>query len=116
VFLVFKETLRSVFLNNLIINLVCLPTYVNLAHLICVFPSLCFCSSFVRLTLFKIAISYLLLYCICFIVSFSLLYSVSFIGYVDRQLVRYLIAASLCSRWWQELFGMIKNTKYRLSQ
>jgi len=48
--------------------------------------------------------------------SFSLLYSVSFIGYVDRPLVRYLIAASLCSRWWQESFGMIKKTKYRLSQ
>ena len=109
VFLVLKETLRSVFLNNLIINLVCLPTYVNLAHLVCVFPSLCSCSSFVWLTLSKIAVSYLLLYSICFIASFPLLYSASFIGYVDRLLVRYLIAASLCSKWWQKSFGMIKK-------
>jgi len=116
VFLVLKETLRLVFLKNLVINLVCLPPYVNLAHLVCVFPSFCSCLSFVWLTLFKIAVSYLLLYSICFIVLFSLLYSVSFIGYVDRQLVRYLIAASLCSRWCQESFGMIKRTKYRLSQ
>ena len=33
VFLVLKETLRLVFLNNLVISLVCLPTYVNLAIL-----------------------------------------------------------------------------------
>ena len=54
VFLFLKETLRLVFLNNLVINLICLPTYVNLAHLVCVFPSLCSC-------LFNIAVSYLLL-------------------------------------------------------
>jgi len=59
VFLVLKDTLKLVFLNNLVINLVCLPTYVNFAHLVCVFPSLCFCPSFIWLTLFKIAVSYL---------------------------------------------------------
>ena len=69
VFSVLKETLRLEFQNNLVINLVCLPTYVNLALLVFVLPALCSCSSFVRLTLFKIAVSYfLLLYSICFIV------------------------------------------------
>ena len=70
VFSVLKVTLRLECLNNLVINLFCLTTYdyVNFVHLVCVFPSLCSCSSFVRLTLFKIALSYLLLYSICFIV------------------------------------------------
>ena len=46
---------------------------------------------------------------ICFIVSFSFLFSVSFIGYVDRRVVRYLIADSLCSGGWRELLGMIMS-------
>ena len=51
---VLKETLRLECLNNLMINLVCLPTHVNLAHLCCVFPSLCSRSSFIGLTLLKL--------------------------------------------------------------
>ena len=77
-------------------NLVSLPTYVNLAHVVCVFPSLYSCTSFVPLTLFKIAVSYLL-YIICCMGSFSFIFSVSFTGYVDKRLVWYLITASLCS-------------------
>jgi hypothetical protein len=46
---------------------------------------------------------------ICFIVPFSFLFLVSFIGYVDRRLVRYLIAASLCFGGWQESLGMIMS-------
>ena len=63
----------------------------------------------VQLTLFKIAVSHLLLYIICCIVSFSFLLSVSFIGNVDRLLVRYLIAASLCLGGWQESLGIIMS-------
>ena len=37
-------------------------------------------------------------YSICFIVSFPFLLAISFIVYVDRRLVRYLVAANLCSR------------------
>ena len=45
VFSVLKETLKLEFLNISVTNLFCLPTYVNLAHLFCVFTSLCSCSS-----------------------------------------------------------------------
>jgi len=194
---VLKETLRLECLNNLMINLACLPTYENLAHLCCVFPSLCSRSSFIGLSLLQLLyhicyyiVSVLLcrsqwprglrrrsaaarllvlwvrvppgawmsLCCeccvlsgrgpcdnpiirpeesyrlgcvvvcdletscmrrswpngaiapktnICFVVSFSFLFSDSFIGHVDRWLVRYLIAASLCSEGWRESLSMM---------
>ena len=62
----------------------------------------CSCTLFVRIILFKTAVSCLLLYSLSFIVLFSFLLSVSFIVYVDRRLVRYLIAARLYSGGWQE--------------
>ena len=46
---------------------------------------------------------------ICFVVSFSFLFSVSFIEYVDGWLVGYLIAASLCSGGWRESLRMIMS-------
>ena len=94
-------------------NLVCRLTYVNLAHFVfisvivssyfrpCVFVSL------VGVILSKILTSYLLLCNICFVVSHSFLLFASHIGYVDRRLTRYLIAASFRSGVWQESLGII---------
>ena len=45
-----------------------------------------------------------LFYCVI-----SFLFSVSFIGYVDMRLDRYLIAASLCFGGWRESIGMIMS-------
>jgi len=84
---VLKETLRLEFLKNIVINLVCRPTYVNLTHLVFVFTSFCSCTSFVAVILFKILVSYLLLYNICFKISYSFLLFVSFIRYVERRLL-----------------------------
>ena len=65
---VVKETLTLVFFNYFVMNLVSLPTYVNLAH--CVFLLLCFCS-FLIFKVFRIDVSYLLLVRICCIVLYS---------------------------------------------
>jgi len=51
----------------------------------------------------------LLLYSICCIVSFYLHFSLSFVGYVDRRLVKYVIVTSLFSEGWQESFGMVMS-------
>ena len=61
---VLKATLRLEFLNNLVINFVCRPTYVNLDHLvfIFVFTSFCVCASIVRAILFI----YLFLFFSCY--------------------------------------------------
>jgi len=99
VFLVLKEILRLAFLNNFVMNLVCFEIYRNFTHLFCDFFFFCSCSFFVHLTLFKIAVSYLLLHSTRFIVSVSFSFSVLCMGYVDKQLVKYLTAASLCSGW-----------------
>ena len=94
-FSVLNEILRLVCLNNLVINLVCRPTYVNLAHFVFVFSfRSCVCVSLVGVIFSRILTSYLLLCNICFIVSYSFLLFVSHIGNVDRRLTRYLIAAS----------------------
>ena len=89
--------MRLEFLNNFIMNLVCFSTYINFTHLVCDFSFLYSCSFFVQLTMFKTALSYLLLCSICFIVSFSFPVSVLFMAYFDKRLVKYLTAASLCS-------------------
>jgi len=94
---VLKDIFRSEFLNSLVMNFVCHPTYVNLAHFTFVLTSLHVFVSVVRLILFKIFTLYFLLCNICFIVLYSLLLFVSFMGYVERQLTKYLIAASFCS-------------------
>ena len=65
--------------------------------------------SIVQVILFKIFTSYLLLCNICFIVSYSFLLFVLFIGYVERWLIRYLTAASFCSGGWQESLGMMMS-------
>ena len=108
-----KEILILEFLNNLIMHFVCHPSYVNLAHFVfvCVLTSFCFCVcvSVIQVILFKILTSYLLLCSICFIVSYSFLLFVLFIGYVKRWFIRYLIAASLCTSRWQESLGMMMS-------
>ena len=71
--------------------------------------SFCVCVSVVRVISFKIFTSYLLLLNICFIVSYCFLLFVSFIGYVERWLIKYLIAASFCSGGWQESLGMMMS-------
>jgi hypothetical protein len=92
-----KDIFRSEFLNSLVINFVCHPTYVNLTHFVFVLTLLHVFVSVVWLILFKIFILYFLLCNICFIVSYSLLLFVSFMGYVERQLTKCLIAASFCA-------------------
>jgi len=94
-----KDIFRSEFLNRLVTNFVCSPTYVNLAHFVFVFvlASLRVFVSGFRLILFKIFTSYLSLCNICFIASYSCLLFVSFMGYVERRLTKYLTAASFCS-------------------
>ena len=49
-----KDVFRSEFLNSLVMNFVCCPTYVNLAHFVIVLTSLYVFVSVVRLILFKI--------------------------------------------------------------
>ena len=80
VFSVLNEILRLVFLNNLVINFVCRPTYMNVAHFVFGFVFVFYSSirscvfvSFVRVILSKILTSYLLLNNIRFIVSYSFL-------------------------------------------
>jgi hypothetical protein len=97
VFLVLKEILRLEFLNNYVMNLVCFPTYINFTDLGCAVSVVYAFSFLVWLTLFKIAVSHLLLCSICFIVLFSFYFSILFMGYVDNRLVKYLTAATLCS-------------------
>jgi hypothetical protein len=106
---VLKETLGLEFLNTVVINLFCRPTYVNMVHLVFVFTSVCSYKLFDRVILFKILMSYLLLYNISFIVSFSFPFSVSFIRYVRKQLVRYLFAASLCCGEWRESLQIMRS-------
>lgn len=89
-FSVLKEILRLEFLNSFVISLVCFPTYVNLAHFFVICSScilVLFHSFFI--TLFKIAVSYLLWYKISFITYFY--FSESFMGQVNKRLVKCLI-------------------------
>ena len=94
-----EDIFRSEFLSSLVMNFVCCPVYVNLAHFVFVFvlASLCVFVSVLPLILFKIFTSYLLLCNICFIVSYFCLLFVSFMGYVERRLTEYLTAARFCS-------------------
>jgi len=72
--------------NNFVMNLVCFETYINFTHLVCDFFFFFSFSFFVQLTLFKIAVSYLLLCSTCFLVSLSFSFSVLCMGYVDSQI------------------------------
>jgi hypothetical protein len=65
---VVNVTLALVFLNILVINLVSLPMYVNLTHLVLSISCFCF---FLRFTFFRVEASYFLLVKICCIVLFS---------------------------------------------
>jgi hypothetical protein len=77
--LVVNAILTSVFLNNFVMKLVSLPTYVNLTHFV-LWGSRFLSLLFVLLTLCKIEKSYLLLckiscnlsYSICVLVGFKL--------------------------------------------
>jgi hypothetical protein len=55
--------------------------------------------------LIQVCVSCLLLHWIVYIMPYS--FSVSFMGYVNIQLVKYLIAANLCPRGWHDLFGIM---------
>jgi len=102
-----KDIFRSKFSNSVVMNFVCRPTYVNLV----LFFSLCVFVSVVRLILFKIFTSYLLLFNIFFIVSYSFLLFVSLIEYVKRRLTKYLIATSFLIR----IEGILRSNSLSLT-
>jgi hypothetical protein len=90
----------SVFLNNLVMVLVWLPTYVNVAHFCC-------CVVLDILFVFGLCINawgrYPLLCSIIFISCVSLCLLFVDIGYLFNLFVTYLMAACLCSVGWHEL-------------
>jgi len=96
VFSVLKEILKLEFLNSFVISLVCFPPDVNLAHFVAICSS-CILSVFhlFLMTLFKISVSHLLWYGISFVMYFY--FFESFMALVNKPLVKYLIAANLCS-------------------
>ena len=95
VLLVLRVILRWVSLKILVIVRVCFPKYVNFAHV--VFSLLVSCLGLGCSSCLMMSVLYPLLVTICSIICLLCFLFVSFSWYLCSLLVKYLMAACLCS-------------------
>ena len=106
--LVEKVTFTLVCLKSFVMNLVSLPTYVNLDHL-CFWGSVLWSCFFFFGSIVNRWVSYLLLTRICSTISFSFSLSSEVSWYVSSLLRKYLIAAVSCSLGCHESLGIMMS-------